>query len=250
MKRGVLIGLGAVVLFALVLAFLPARLLPRLLPPDAIRLSALSGTLLKGRAARAIVPTPAGYIHLGSLSWEIDPFSLLTLAPRVAIRSAWGAQRASLTLRRRGARIEIDDLDATIDATLLRTLAPLAVDGRLSLQFEHLVFEGTAPSAANGRFVWQDAVWRTKTREHPLGSYVAQVSSTGATILAEIDTLAGPVEAQGNATLEGSGYDLEISIAALNGSLAAEVERALQLFATPDEDGYLLRLDGDLALAP
>jgi len=250
MRWALIIGVAALGL-ALAVAALPARLLPRLLPDDALRLSGVRGTLLEGEAARAILRTPAGYLHLGRLSWTLHPASLLTLAPRLDLRSAWGAQRASLQARVRGAQVRLQDVDASIDARLLRTLAPLAVDGRLSLQFPTLTLDAFRPTQASGRIVWQSARWQAGSREYALGTYVAEVeSSEDASIRATVDTLSGPVFTRGYARLAGSAYDLEFQIDGGDQALAPEVERALRLFATPREDGYLLRLDGDLAVAP
>jgi hypothetical protein len=249
--RALFFALGGLVLAGIALVTLPARLLPLFVDPDQVRLSGLSGTLLKGHAARALVQTPAGFLHLGRLAWDVDAMSLLVLAPALEVRTAWGGQRVAARVQsRRGGEVDVRDLEATIDAQLLRTLAPLAVDGRLSLQFDHVDFVGDLPRAASGRLVWQDALWRTATQEHLLGTYVAEVSSSDGTLRAAIDTVSGPVSARGAATLQGSRYDLDLAISGRERVLAPEVERALRLFATPDEDSYLLRLDGDLAGAP
>lgn len=242
---------GLLLLLFLVAVSLPARLLPMFLPADALRLSGLSGTLLDGHAARAMLRTPAGFLHLGSLSWKLYPSSLLGFAPRLDVRSEWGGQRAALVVQLRGDAVVLRDVDASVDARLLRTLAPLAVDGRLGLQFDRLVLRDFQPREASGRLVWQDAVWQASGRRYTLGTYVAQVENgAGDAIRASVDTLSGPVFTRGFASLSGSAYELEFRIDGDGRPLAPEVDRALRLFATPEEDGYLLRLDGDLGVVP
>ena len=251
MKRLMLLVLGSLALVLLVIVGLPARLIPLVVDDTNLRLSGLSGTVFDGRAARALVRTPAGFLHLGSVSWDVDPWSVLTLKPSLDLRMAWGAQRAELSLQSKRNTTTLRDVDASIDAKLLRTLAPLAVEGRIGLQLAYLRLDGFSPMEADGRLVWQSAVWRSSSREHPLGSYVAQIQSPDDQVLAAtIDTLSGPVAAVGFARLTGSRYDLDLTISGRDRALAPEVERALRLFASPEEDGYLLRLDGDLAIAP
>ena len=248
MRRCVIAGLVVLALVLSAALSLPARLLTSFIDPEQLRLSGLSGTLLHGKAARAMLATPAGFLHLGRLRWDLDAWSLLRLAPRVRIDSDWGGQRIRLTATRRGNRVELRDVDASLRADLLRTLAPLAVDGRLGLQLERLCIEGLQPTAVEGRAVWQDARWRTAQGGHALGSYAADLSTSAAGVLeAKVSSIAGPVLAEGRLRLDGLAYDLDLNVSAGGRGLDAEVERALLLFATPVEAGYRLRLDGELA---
>ncbi len=251
MKRTLALTAVGLVLLAFGVSQLPARLLPALLPSELFRLSGVSGTLFNGRAARAQVSTGAGMMHLGTLRWEFHPGSLLTLAPRVSLSSEWGAQRGSTSLEWRPGRVVVSDLDAMVDARLLRTLAPLAVEGRLGLQFQRLVLRDGLPAEADGRIVLQDARWNAPEVDHTLGSYVAEIEGDVREVLsARVDTISGPVPARGTATLADTRYELDIRIGDANSRLATEIERALELFATPTEDGYLLRLGGSLTVGP
>ncbi|MEM1188680.1 MAG: type II secretion system protein N [Pseudomonadota bacterium] len=247
MKRA--LGLTAVGLVLLVFgaSTLPARLLPALLPAELVRLSGVSGSLLNGQAARAQVSTGAGMMHLGRVNWEFHPRSLLALAPRITLNSNWGAQRGSASLAWRPGRVVVSDLDASVDARLLRTLAPLAVEGRVGLQFERIVLRDGLPAEARGRVVLQDARWNAPQVDHTLGSYVADIDGDARQELrARVDTIAGPVPARGTVTLAATRYELDVRIGDAATRLATEIERALELFATPTEDGYRLRLGGNL----
>lgn len=229
---------------------LPARLLPLILDSEQVRLGGLSGTVLHGSAARALVRTSAGFVHLGRLTWDVETLSIFSLAPAAKLRSEWGEQRVEARVQRRGDTLLVNELQAAFDASLLRTIAPLAVDGRLSVQLDRLEVTGARLVEAQGRLTWEDALWRTNSRQHVLGSYVAEISSSDEAILAVVDTMRGPVVALGTARLDGRRYNLELDIGTTDGAFAPEIERALRLFATPEEDGYLLRLDGDLAVGP
>lgn len=241
---------AGLLLLALVAAAssLPARLLPRLVDDDLLRLSGLSGTLTEGRAARAVLATPAGDLHLGSLSWQLRPASLLRLAPLVDLESAWGLQRARLSASWHGSRLVLSDVDASLAASLVKAVAPLAVGGRLNLLMDEVILSQEALIAARGRMVWQDAVWQAPDAERALGSYALTLDSADeGVVTAEIETLAGPVFAAGSAEFQQQRYRITLRIDGGPRGLDADVERALQLFATPQEDGYLLRLDGELA---
>ncbi|MEO1080501.1 MAG: type II secretion system protein N [Pseudomonadota bacterium] len=251
MKRA--LGLTAVGLVLLLfgVSTLPARLLPALLPSELVRLSGVSGSLLHGHAARAQVSTGAGMLHLGTVNWEFHPRSLLALAPRISLNSDWGAQRGSASLEWRPGRVVVRNLDANVDARLLRTLAPLAVEGRVSLQFQNLVLRDGLPAEAEGRIVLQDARWNAPQVDHTLGSYVAEIEGDAREELrARLDTISGPVPARGSITLADTRYELDIQIGDADTRLATEIARALELFATPTEDGYLLRLGGNLIIGP
>lgn len=255
-----LLGTAAVVtLVVLAVLTLPARLLPRLIDDQALRLAGVSGTLLEGSAARALLSTPAGPLHLGRLSWELHPASLLTLSPRIGLSSRWGAQQLTAQVRIDGRRLELTDVDANVDAQLLRTLMPVAAGGRISLQFERLLLDNGLPLDAEGRVVWQDARWQAAQVEYALGSYVAVVDRAAgpapatpenAALRARIETLAGPVGAEGEATLAGRRFALDVAIRGAGRPLEAQLEQALRLIATPEEDGYRLRLDGAFTPPP
>jgi len=259
MKRWLLIGAGALALAVFAVLAVPARLLPRLVDVNTLGLAGISGTVLEGSAARALLRTPAGPLHLGQVSWRLHPFSLLTLSPRLSLNSGWGAQRLTAQVRIDGTRLELTDVDANIDAQLLRTLMPVAAEGRISLQFERLVLDGGLPLDAAGRVVWQDARWQAPQVQYALGSYVAVITSGAAaapattedvSLSARVETLAGPVSAEGSASLAGPRFALDVLISGLERPLEAELEQALRLIARPEEDGYRLRLDGSFTPSP
>ncbi len=85
---------AAVLLFVVfMVSRAPARLLTHLVSPDRLVLQGLEGTIWDGIANRALLVTDAGYLHLGRVTWDLHPLSLLLFSPSFDIDTEWGAQR-------------------------------------------------------------------------------------------------------------------------------------------------------------
>lgn len=245
--------LAVLLLIGFAAASLPARLAARWIDRDLLALSGVQGSVWRGSAARAVLATDVGPLQLGELHWRVHPWSMVFLSPRLTLDSQWGSQRIASRVWRRGQRWELRDVDAVVDARLLRLLLPIDVKGRISVQLDALsalpeerIFD------ASGRVVWQDALWQTASAAVPLGSYVALLDSDGdaqGTISARIDTLSGPLLAQGELRLVQGRYAVDARLEAPAG-MDPQLSRALSLIAEPRENGYLLRLDGDVANTP
>lgn len=254
MRRLLLPGLLALVFLLLVLlALAPARLLAWVLPPGQLVVAGLSGSLWQGSAARVQVGTAAGPLQLGRVDWELSPWSLLGLAPRVQLQSHWGTQRLSGELQLTGSRLtgldglRIRDLNANLDADLLRHLAPLALEGKLSVQIARLELRDGRPwSLSGGRLVWQRARWASPRGPIALGSYVLEAGQiAGEPLRGEVMTLEGPVLAAGELQWQGAGYSIALRIDS-EGAWDPLVQESLALLASPDGDGYQLQLSGEL----
>lgn len=224
----------------------PARLLALVLPSDQVVMQGFSGTLWRGSASRCLVNSPAGYLHLGAVSWRLKPLSLLLFAPRLDLNSKWGNQALSTELTLRGGEdIDIHALEASIPADLLRQFVPISLAGTLSAQLEQLSVRDGLPVAGDGRLVWQDGVWNAPNGPLPLGSYALDFSQPeGAPLLGEVVTLAGEVSAEGTVRLAGRSYDIDILLLG-DGGLDERLQQALSLMARPVEGGYRLKLDGE-----
>lgn len=247
--RRLLPGLLALLFLLLVLlALAPARLLAWVVPPGQLVVAGLSGSVWHGRAARVEVVTPAGSLALGRVDWQLSPWSLLGLAPRLQVQSHWGTQRLSGELHLVGAdTLRINNLSASLDAGLLRHLAPLALAGNLSLQAAALELHDGLPRAlSEGRLVWQQARWASPRGPIPLGSYVLEAEqAAGAPLRGEVITLQGPVQAAGELQWDGASYSIALRIDS-EGAWDPLVQESLALIASPDGDGYRLHLNGEL----
>ena len=241
---------GALFLLLLVvlLARMPARLLPALLPVDQLMLQGVSGTLWHGKASRSLLRTRAGYLQLGEVQWQLRPWSLALLAPTLAIHSQWGEQRITGTVTMHGLQdIELQQVEASFNAELLRQVAPVAVEGRFSLLANQLRVRNGMPAGGEGRLVWEYGAWAAPQGRLPLGSYALefQQADPDAAVTGEVLTLAGPVLAEGTVSLAGRAYALDLMIRAERG-LDPALQRALSLMARPRGDAFQLQLKGAL----
>lgn len=223
----------------------PARLLIQFLPDDQLLVQGVSGTLWQGTASRAMVKLPAGYLHLGRVSWSLQPASLLTFAPVVDVISQWGDQRVKGELQWHGAgSVTLRDFDATVEANLLRLFAPVALEGKIVLQLQSLALRDNVLSSGQGRVVWERGAWQAPRGPLALGTYALDFEqSEGQPLLGEIITVSGAVQAQGDVTVEGSSYGLNIRVRS-DEPLDSQLKEALALMAAPEEDGYRLKLEG------
>jgi general secretion pathway protein N len=242
--------LGALALLALLLICLlvsaPARLLGLVLPPGQAVLQGFQGTLWQGRVSRALVQTPAGYLHLGAVSWQLDPLSLLLFAPRLAVESRWGSQSLAGTVVLRGeGDFDFSGLEASVPADLLRQFVPVRLDGTFALQFEELQLRGALPTVARGRLVWQGGGWNSPSGPVPLGSYAMDIDRTAEGALqGNVITLAGVVTAEGTVELQDRTYLVDLTVQS-EGGLDNRLQQALSLLARPVDGGFHIKLDGE-----
>lgn len=239
--------LALVLLLVLLVMSAPAHLLLRLLENTPVSAEGLQGTVWQGRAGRVLVATDVGLVHLGEVSWSLRPWSLLALAPRVEVESHWGGQRLQAEVQLHGRNdLELADLDASFDAALIRHLAPVALQGMVSLQARQLRLRDGLPVQAEGRLLWQQAQWDSPRGMLPLGSYVLEVAQPpGGDLSGKVLTLEGPVQATGRLQLAHSSYSIAVLIAR-EGGLDPQLQQALSLLARPVPGGYDLRLEGQL----
>lgn len=248
MLRWAWAGALLLVLLIALVATAPARLLPQLLPAGQVRMAGVSGTLWRGAASRCLLRTSAGHLQLGQLEWRLRPLSLLALAPTVEFQSQWGEQHASGVATVYGARdIGLRDVDARVDASLLRQLAPVAVDGQFALLAQRLRLKDGLPVGAEGRLVWEHGAWNMPRGRMPLGSYALAFEQPDETapLTGEVLTLSGPVQAEGNVRLEGRAYALDLRISGEQG-LDPALSQALSLMARPDGEAFQLEVQGAL----
>jgi general secretion pathway protein N len=239
--------LALVLLLLLLVASAPAHLLLRFLENTPITAEGLQGTLWQGRAGRVLVLTDAGLLHLGEIEWSLRPWSLLMLAPQLELSSRWGGQQLQAEVQVRGRNdIKLENLDVSFDAALLRHLAPIALQGVVSLQAQHLHLRNGVPVQAEGRLLWQQAAWDSPRGVLPLGSFVLDVAQPrGGDLVGEVLTLTGPVQATGRLQLAQTSYSISVLIAH-EGAWEPQLQEALSLLARPVAGGYDLRLEGQL----
>lgn len=247
LSRLALAAVLAVVFVVALVASAPARLLALVVPGDTVSLQGLSGTVWQGSAGRCVVRLPMGHFHLGSIDWSLDPVSLLLLRPRLTVASEWGPQTLRGEVALRGARsVDVSDFEANFSAALARQFAPLAVDGDISVQVADMAVRDGLPAGGEGRVVWQGARWLSPQGPVPLGSYALDFSQDrDAPVLGEIITLAGPMRAEGQASLDRRQYSINVLISS-DEVIDGPIRHALSLMAAPEGNNYRLALEGQL----
>lgn len=241
-------GAAALVLLLLfcLLASAPARLLGLVLPAGQVTMQGFSGTLWRGEASRCMVQTPAGFLHLGAVSWRLKPLSLLLFAPRLSLDSRWGSQTLVTELVLRGSQdIDLYDLSAKIPADLLRQFVPLSLAGVFSVEVKELALRDAVPVEGEGRVVWQSGVWNAPTGPVPLGSYALDFrQAPGAALVADVTTLAGEVIAEGSAQLQVRSYRVDITVRS-ESELDPRLQHSLNFLARPVDQGFHLELESE-----
>ena len=240
------IALAVLLLVSLVVSA-PARLLGLFIPGQQVLMQGYSGTVWRGSASRALVQTGPGYLHLGAVQWSLDPVSILLLAPRLTLNSAWGDQLIAGEVVLRGQRdIDLHEFEAAVSADLLRQFIPVALTGTLSAQVQDLQLRDGLPHSGAGRLVWQNGGWQSPQGLMPLGTYALDFQQAPGDLLqAQVVTVSGPLDASGTAQLQGKNYAVDVQVSSQL-PMDARLEQALSLIAAPESGGYRVKLDGDL----
>lgn len=238
-------ALLALLLVLLLVVSMPARLLYRFVPAHQVLVQGVTGTLWQGSAASVQVRLQQGYFQLGETNWELKPWSLLALAPRVNLSSIWGNQILSGELVLRGQRdLDVRDLELQFAAALLGRFAPVALDGSFNLQMSELELRDGLPYSTSGRLVWQGAGWQSPRGLIPLGTYALEFQQPpGEVLRGEVLTVTGPIEAYGTLELDGRAYVVDILMGG-EGELEPQLQEMLSLIAAPEDENYRISVDG------
>jgi hypothetical protein len=242
-----LAAVGGLLFLVLLIASAPAHLLGALISAERVVLSGYAGTLWRGSAARVLVATPGGWFHLGRVNWSLKPWSLLLFAPRLDIDASWGRQHIAGEIALAGGdAVTLREFEASLDASLVQELAPLALDGLLTANFALLEVDAGLVTQAQGRLVWERASWLSPRGPVPLGSYAMELGvPQGRAVQGMIVTVSGPVTAEGRIQLDGRSYGVELAIGS-EGAMDPQLQQALSLVARPVATGYQLNLEGEL----
>ena len=239
------LGLSALLLLVLIVTA-PARLLSLLLPAETLLLQGVSGSVWRGQSARCLVAVGHGYVHLGTVSWQLQPLSLLTLSPSLRLQSTWGKQTLSGQVKLRTAdNVDLSDVEGRMPAALLRQLMPVMVDGEFSVQLPELRIRDGLPESGHGRVVWQGATWLAPAGARSLGDYALDFQQLpGQDLVGEVLTLSGPIEASGSISLQERRYEVDLYLQSDRG-LDSDLQQALSFLGQPEEGGYRIDLGGD-----
>jgi general secretion pathway protein N len=246
MSRLVWAAVLALLFFVHLVVSAPARLLGLAVPGEQLLMHGLAGTVWHGSASGVLLRLPQGYLHLGEVQWELQPLSLLLLAPHLTVHSDWGNQTLAGELVLRGQRdLDVLNLEAQVAADLLRHFAPVSLDGMFNVQLARLQLRNGLPYSAQGRLVWQDGGWQSPRGLLPLGTYALDFQQApGDALQAQVITLSGPLQASGTLQLQDRHYQVDVLLGSED-ALDEQLQQMLPLIAVPEDAGYRISIDGD-----
>ena len=236
------------VTIVLLLMAVPARVLGYLLPAT-LQLGGFSGTIWQGQAARATVVTAGKLVHLGQVSWQLAPWSLLILSPSIELNARWGQQRLQGNVQvGPGGGLTLRNIDVSVDAQVIREFMPLFIGGTLEAQVALLSMESLTPPSieqVDGRVIWSNGVWTARSGDVALGNYALEINGQQGSLVGILQTLSGPLKVDGQLNLDGQQYQVDV---ALRGPATSNegLRNSLRLMATPTADGFDLKLNGQL----
>lgn len=240
-----LILVALLVLLALLLIHAPSHLISRIIDKERVSVQGYSGSLWRGRADQVYLQTERGYLRLGSVNWRLHPWSLLGFSPRIAVQSRWGGQQFSgeITLGRAG-ELAVRDYEARLPVALLNKFLPLAIEGDATISGQYLDWVGGLPYRAEGRVVWQGALWNSPAGPRQLGDYVLEFSSPAdQQIEGRIFSLVGPLMAEGEVGLKHREYRVDVVLSS-DQPFELQMKESLALMAEPVAGGYRLAFTG------
>jgi general secretion pathway protein N len=236
----------ALVFVAVLVVSAPARLVQYLLPSQQVQLQAYSGTLWSGRAGGAVVAVAGGWLQLGELRWQLSPWSLLLLSPRVQLQAQWGDQRLDTDLQiSPGGELHLRNSSISFAAGLVKQWVPIQLGGAFQLQVKEMHLQDSRAYSGEGNLVWQRAFWTGNSSSQRLGDYVLQfkLDETGAAS-GEVSTLTGPVQVEGGLELVGRQYSVDLQLFSEQ-ALGSELTNALLLMAAPQDGGYHIKFSSE-----
>lgn len=235
MRRLLLALLGLVVFSGAVLAFLPASLLPRLLPADApLQLQDVRGSIWNGSAGRVLVRDRL----LGGLAWQVLPLSLLRggieaevhLVGELSVRGRVERRWSSWHLHAIEAELPVQWLEPVLASRALRP------QGELHLRVDEAQLDGGRLQSLRGELLWLQAAV-SGAAVAALGDLQARFAGReDGRIEGQASDRDGPLSLRGGFVLDASGYRAELHLAARD----PRIEPALRWLGQPQEDGSRL----------
>lgn len=241
-KRLILAGVVTFVA-GLIISF-PARVAYQWFAPAELRLSGISGSIWRGKAAEG----SAGGVYLTNINWSFRPLGLLTgkLEYASSSRLASGFIDAKIAVGVSG-RLMLSDVSGALTLDILAGMLPLSgIEGDISLQFEELVVENGMPVQVTGTLKIANLVSRYLSPA-PLGDYQAEFETQAEGILGSVDAISGVLDLIGTIRLRPDrNYEFSGKVAARSNA-PVNISQQLQLLGSPDAQGQRdFRIEGQL----
>lgn len=223
-------------------ASLMATLLGAAVPQ--LELQAVSGSLWHGRAGSAFWRDGERRFALGTLEWQLSPWSLLWLHPSAHVAANYGEQFVDARVRLSPlGSLQLRDARAALPVGALTRSLPLRIDGLLGLRLERVeVDREQRLRALQGVVQWQRASTLWGSRWVALGDYVCNATTPQSGQLNLQLEGSGALAANGTATLDldARGYAVQLALTPA-ASLPQELREGIGpvLGATRDAQGRL-----------
>lgn len=158
-RTTMLMAAGTAAFLVFLVAFLPASLVLRALPPE-VSLSQVSGTVWRGRAESVSirVKSVGGFRRIGAVSWRNRPWRLpfLELDYAVELRPADGAVQLDVAAGT-GGEVVLENVSGNFPLLAIDGLfAPAGWTGTVELGVQRLVLKSGFPRNAAGTIVVRD----------------------------------------------------------------------------------------------
>lgn len=207
-----------------------------------LALSGISGTLWQGKAGMASVEIDGRHYALGSLSWQLNPLSLLTLSPCADIATNLERQQVSGTAcAGLGGSLSLTDTSISVPAGLIQELPEaIKLSGQINIQLKNLGLKDRQLHTLDGKLSWTQARLHNGQSWLQLGAFAADLSHTEeGHIRAHVFALEGPVDVTGEVIMPLTGGIHIDAVLAMSDDFAREVqaEQWLPLMAEPLDNG-------------
>lgn len=239
MKRRNLILLGSAVFALALIAGAPAATVYGWVTSETspVALYGVEGTLLHGSVAGIGVQ---GKPVWQELRWNLHPLGLLTAR---IVADVAGAGPATLLSRVSFAPWGTALSDLRASGSLRAVLGAvgqgyLPVEGDLAADFPALDFDGGIPTSAEGNLTVERLSWTLAKDPLLLGDYKATASTVDDTIVLKIESVAGPLQVDGDAKLNpDKDYELDLRVKT-KPEATAMLQSLVQSLGKPDPQGF------------
>ena len=252
MKWFFAVVVSVVLLLLLAIALAPAHLIVLalqeveargLLPASAPRLTLgqTSGSIWWGEAADSQLLIDGVTVTLGTVSWKLNPMSLLNRAPSVHL--AMQAPDLQLQLQitaTEQAEVTLQNVEGRFPMSLFEPWVPMLVKGDIAFVVDHAVFNTRQILALDGVLNLEYVDWLGGDSDMALGSYMAQMYLTEKSeVMIQINDFGASLGIDGSILISPTGSYHFNALLFPRSDLAPEVAQAIRWVGRPDNEGNI-----------
>ena len=207
-----------------------------------LRLPTTSGTVWRGAAENAQLLIDGSLLELGTLSWQLNPMSLLDKKPALQISSDAGTHKiqAHITATEQG-EVTVTAMEGRLPIALLEPWFPMLVKGDIAFVVDHVIFNPQQLLALDGVLNFEYVDWLGGDYDMPLGSYMAQLSLNDQNdVHIQLNDYGATLGIDGYLSISPVGnYHFHANLEPRDG-LAPEVAQSVSWFGKKNADGIIL----------